>query len=310
MASKLHAEASLASEGDCEQRWIEWESLVEKHQQQQEQRRGDLYEETARSDDADDDILSNLFSDPDPHDLFCLEFTTKQCPGETDNNHTSRTGARICIELEGYKAELGQTLHSTGLTLWRASHRLCDFLLLDDYAREYIHEKRVLELGAGLGLCGILAHLLQPRPLSSSSLILTDGDTNTLEYTRKNIQRNCAKHCGDATSTTSSKIACHQLIWGPSFAETFRSEHGTFDTIMGSDIIYVEQLLEPLWATVATLLSKPNGRFLLAFAQRNVKMDLVLEHAEKVSLQISSKPPPPSDGEGVFVFEWSTNVVC
>jgi len=146
MASKLHAEASLASEGDREQRWIEWESLVEKHQQQQEQRRGDLYEETARSDDADDDILSNLFSDPDPHDLFCLEFTTKQCPGETDNNHTSRTGARICIELEGYKAELGQTLHSTGLTLWRASHRLCDFLLLDDYAREYIHEKRVLEV--------------------------------------------------------------------------------------------------------------------------------------------------------------------
>lgn len=140
-------------------------------------------------------------------------------------------------------------------------------------------------------------------------MILTDGDTNTLEYTRKNIKRNCANQCGEETITT-SKIVCHQLIWGPMFAETFRSEHGTFDTIMGSDIIYVEQVLEPLWITVATLLSKPNGRFLLAFARRNVQMDLVLEHAKKVGLQLSDKAPPPSDDEGVFVFEWLANAAC
>ena len=118
------------------------------HQTQEQRRCGDVCEETTRSDDADDDMLTNLFSDPDPHDLFCLEFTTKQRAGETDSEHTtgSHAGAKIRIELEGYKAELGQTLHSTGLTLWRASHKLCEFLLLDDDAREYIHQKRVLEV--------------------------------------------------------------------------------------------------------------------------------------------------------------------
>jgi predicted nicotinamide N-methyase len=39
-----------------------------------------------------------------------------------------------------------------GLTLWRAAPILCNYLV--ETAADYIENKYVLELGAGLGLCG------------------------------------------------------------------------------------------------------------------------------------------------------------
>jgi hypothetical protein len=75
----------------------------------------------------EEDMLSSLFADPDPTDVFFFEF-----------------GSNIKIPLRGMKAENGQTLHSTGLTLWRASHLLCNYLV--SHTKEIVENKTILEV--------------------------------------------------------------------------------------------------------------------------------------------------------------------
>ena len=104
---------SAASRNEVEDRkqeetqWIESEWLKRQNSQSNETRDEEEEEEP--------EISTDLFADPDPLETFCCEWETKE--------------EKIQISLTGYKAELGQTLHSTGLTLWRASHILCDFMV-------------------------------------------------------------------------------------------------------------------------------------------------------------------------------------
>ena len=82
------------------------------------------------------------FADPDPTQEFSFQFSI---PG----------GPEISISLNGYKADADESWQSTGLTLWRASHHLNEYIL--QHAAQW-KNKRILELGAGLGVCGILTN--------------------------------------------------------------------------------------------------------------------------------------------------------
>lgn len=68
---------------------------------------------------------------------------------------------QIVVRLNGLRRDIGQTLQSTGLTLWRAGDFLSDYMFA---RREIFQGKSVVELGSGLGLVGILAsHLTDQR---------------------------------------------------------------------------------------------------------------------------------------------------
>lgn len=86
--------ASLVGAMD-EVRWIEAEELTD----------------NSNNGEHDEPDMGDLFADPDPFDTFDFSF------GE------------IQIHIQGHKMENGQTLHSTGLTLWRASSLLCDYMI-------------------------------------------------------------------------------------------------------------------------------------------------------------------------------------
>ncbi|KAI2494226.1 lysine methyltransferase [Fragilaria crotonensis] len=135
---------------------------------------------------------------------------------------------------------------------------MCDFMQQNV---SLIEGQRVLELGAGLGLCGITAELL-----GAGEVCMTDGDTDTLAQLRENVKANGC-----------TKITCPQLRWGHRVAE-FVEHHGKFDIIIAADIIYVENILEPLFDTAVALMGHT---FLLSYARRNVKIDLVMECADR-----------------------------
>ncbi|KAL7560438.1 hypothetical protein ACA910_016184 [Epithemia clementina (nom. ined.)] len=248
--------------GKSETPWIEseWLKKVSKNTSFQEQNDDD-------EDDDDDDepeMSTDLFADPDPLDTFTFQWKTTTATDEEEKY--------IDITLTGYKAELGQTLNSTGLTLWRASNILCDFMVKH---KEVIRSaNKVLELGAGLGLCGIVA-----SKLGASLPFYSSGDDNEDD----------------------DVLRCYQLIWGENLY-LFSEMHGSFDLILGSDIIYVEEILEPLWNTIDLLLSSrdknANAEFWLAYARRNVSIDLVFAEAEKRGFVWES----PEDAEGVYIF--------
>jgi len=283
-----------SGDGDGEVRWIESEAIQEEDRQRAAERQS---KEGGGHDDDDDvvDGFSDMFADPDPLDTFCFDYELGRSAIDGDGSSSSKeeeamaTGASkvVHIRLSGHKAELGQTLHSTGLTLWRASELLCAYLV---QTPNLIRGKHVLELGAGLGLCGILVHHME-----AARVVLTDGDTDTLANLRSNVEMNCPAMADERTSAASG-IECCQLVWGRNLEE-FVQTHGTFDVILGADIIYREEILEPLWSSVAQLLQSA-GVFLLAYARRNVSIDRVLETATKYGFVWDT----PDEAEGVFLF--------
>jgi len=75
---------------------------------------------------------------------------------------------------------------------------MCDFLVechnaqqhstnihVDLFSYSVVSGRSVLELGSGLGLCGILAHRL-----GSTTTVLTDGDTDTLNTKQIYLSKN------------------------------------------------------------------------------------------------------------------------
>jgi predicted nicotinamide N-methyase len=242
----------MNSVGD-EMHWIESESLF-------------ASTVSATSNTSDDDHhdlhLDDLFADPDPFETFTLQWELLQsCRRTTQNydhdntdsiNGTVRTLAKptsspVHITVTGVKAENGQTLHSTGLTLWRASHILADWLVsihnrnvlrppppsqpsrsslpsstaatpfgpnntFDDYndsPLQQLHGATVLELGAGLGVPSMLCHYY----LGAALTVVTDGDVRTLHNLRQNMALQQEKEPPHQHHVVSS-IVCQQLVWG------------------------------------------------------------------------------------------------
>jgi predicted nicotinamide N-methyase len=249
--------------------WIRWErnSMA-------------VYNDDEGEDQDDDQSL------PPPTESHCFTYPALH-DGEDD----------IVIELKGFESDSEQIWNSTGLTLWRSSKHLCDYLY---EIAPMLKQKNILELGSGLGRCGILASKLVGD--SEGSVFLTDGDTDTLTQLRANIDLN-----GPLS------IRCHQLLWGAATASTFLERHAhtsgnpfKFDIIFGSDLIYVEKVISPLFDTVQTLLSSgPNSKFVMAHCCRRqgneVDLDMVLAAAEKAGFERTLAKE--EDDIFVFIFE-------
>ncbi len=73
----------------------------------------------------------------------------------------------ITVCLTGIKAKYPMFLQSTGMTLWESSKNLCTFLCENP---DVVKDKSVIELGAGLGLAGIVAHKLGAKKVLVSIL--------------------------------------------------------------------------------------------------------------------------------------------
>lgn len=266
----------------------------------------------------------------DPPKIFSHSFVHPKYKNNNhkNNNHnnnsqksmTQRT--KIQIDLCGYEEESDTIYVSTGLTLWQSSQLLCDHMLHQGYERLTEIQKeqgslRIIELGAGLGLNGILAYQLMmdewnnsttttcnstPTPSPSLEVVLTDGDTNALSVLRNNVENNV-----DQTNPTAN-IAVEQLLWGKSSTQAFLKRHddNPFDLILASDAIYVKENVIPLMSTVQVLLKHhPHAEFWFSYCCRrqvSVQIDNVLSAAENVGL--SYKQVGKENDLLAFVFQW------
>lgn len=172
----------------------------------------------------------------------------------------------IDFTVKGIKRELGQTLDSTGLTIWRAAEHLCQYLI--DHPQRFSHRK-VCELGCGLGLVSIL---LEKMALPNTRIVATDGDEPTMQLL---IENKVDCECDFETA---------YLYWGEDedFVQEYCSD-GKFDVLLAADVIYEDEQVRPL-LTTATHILKPDGEFILAFARRNVPMGKVLHVATELGM--------------------------
>ena len=194
------------------------------------------------------------------------------------------------------------------------------------------------QLGAGLGMCGILAHRLG----RNSTVCITDGDTDALVHLRENVKRNQAvplttrnhHHTTGGiignnqlvqSSSDTRNVTAAQLLWGHDTTQHFirkqqqqqqqqnkeYPETGTspttFDILIASDIIYALVIVEPLWETVNLLLSRhEEAVFIMAYAQRDVPVtiDIVLQAADNAGLTYELVDENPQGNIWVYHFRW------
>jgi len=144
---------------------------------------------------------------------------------------------------------------STGMSVWKGSEVMCTYLRQNS---DVVNNKKVLELGAGCGLCGLVCRMA----LNPESVLITDGDHQVLTNLRYNIELNGLQLADAATlKSSNATISCPQLIWGKNHAIKFAEQYGKQDVIVATDCVYIPQSVSPLFETINELLD-PSGLFL------------------------------------------------
>ncbi|OWZ16357.1 hypothetical protein PHMEG_0009863 [Phytophthora megakarya] len=215
-----------------------------------------------------------------------LDIEPKEDSFEFNFGKSATEDAEITIRLNGLRRDIGQTLQSTGLTIWRAGDFLSDYMYQD---RSRFAGKSIIELGSGLGLIGILASHLTDQPV-----VITDGDDDTIELLVANCKLN----------EVDDRVQCRKLLWGVDLDGI----QDKFDIVLGADIIYEQEHVVSLFETAKYLLKprrcsvEEGGRaaseFLLAYTKRNVSIDYVLETASSFGFEWEE----PTNDEGIYTF--------
>lgn len=139
----------------------------------------------------------------------------------------------------------------TGGSLWHASHALCKYIY---DSRERYHNKVILELGSGVGLCGIYLACIS----SAKAIILTDINEEQSAVINNNISLN-----KQLLSSSSCEIMVAPLLFGSSANDLYSSISKSYDMsivdvitsykvdlIIGSDIGYDTSLHSLIATTV------------------------------------------------------------
>ncbi|XP_019629577.1 PREDICTED: uncharacterized protein LOC109473885 isoform X2 [Branchiostoma belcheri] len=144
---------------------------------------------------------------------------------------------------------------ATGLRLWPSARILSMYLAA--HPEVLASAETILELGSGSGLVGIAAAKLCGQP---GKVVMTDHNENVLELLQENIDSNFEE--GEERPT------CEFLDWCMG-VERFKKRYGTFDVVLGADIVYSERTIMPMLSTARTLLAeKPSSVFLLVYVGR------------------------------------------
>jgi predicted nicotinamide N-methyase len=163
-------------------------------------------------------------------------------------------GARIRIDQDWKSDGRGGTAIGFGASVYDAAVALSLFL---EAHRDVVHQKRVIELGAGPGLVGVVA-----AHLDAESVVVTDGDEVSVALSKHNIGLNAP--------TMTSACEAETYLWGDMEHRLSQAPLAPFDVIIGADIVacpYAEAF-EPLVVSLKAL-SSPEAVILLAYKRRN-----------------------------------------
>lgn len=142
--------------------------------------------------------------------------------------------------------------------------------LLDNWAT--LKSSSILELGAGVGLAGILASKLE----GAERVVLTDYDHGSIKLLEENVELN-------STANSTCKISIEFLEWGKTLVSNGNGcmscvgclkskssdemkgvKYETFSLLIGTDLLYCIEIVEPLFSSVKSLLSgAKSSRFIL-----------------------------------------------
>jgi predicted nicotinamide N-methyase len=144
-----------------------------------------------------------------------------------------------------------QLAASYGLYIWPSSPVLAWYIWLH---QETLVDKRVLELGAGTALPGLLSAKLGCQVILSDSLNLP----------------HCLENCkeGVRLNNLEDRVSVQPLTWGSFSLQTLRFQ-GRVDLLLGSDLFFDPDVFEPLLVTVSWILrNNPGSEFICTVQER------------------------------------------
>ncbi|KAH7442622.1 hypothetical protein KP509_03G096900 [Ceratopteris richardii] len=187
-------------------------------------------------------------------------------------------GETLRIEQDNGSMHVGTSVWPCSLVLlkWMES------LLSGDSPRFILQGKRGIDLGSGCGVAGLGFALL------GLNTLLTDI-APVLPALRRNVKKNVASTSLASAGRTDSfvgKVKIAQLYWGN--ANQIAVTKPPFDFIIATDVVYLENIVEPLLATFCAL-AGPSSIILLGYQIRSPEADELfwrlcpsLFHIEKV----------------------------
>jgi len=144
-----------------------------------------------------------------------------------------------------------QLAASYGLYIWPSSPVLAWYIWLN---QDKFVGKRVVELGAGTALPGLLAAKLGAKVILTDSLSLP----------------HCIENCeeGVRLNNLESSVEVQPLSWGTFTSNTLRLRN-CVDLVIGSDLFFDPDVFEPLVVTVSWLLkNNPSAEFVCTVQER------------------------------------------
>lgn len=139
---------------------------------------------------------------------------------------------------------------STGASIWQGANIAAGYL--ENVVKNKISGSRVLELGGGVGFCGLVADALGAR-----EVWITDGDPDVLKLTERNIDIN----------VDSGNVHAAQLRWSTDDELPFIST--AWDFIVAADVTYKRSSWHDLISCIYRLSTPGKTLTILAMEPRS-----------------------------------------
>ncbi|KAL6493373.1 hypothetical protein OROGR_032507 [Orobanche gracilis] len=163
-------------------------------------------------------------------------------------------------------------IDNTGLVCnWPSEDVLAHYCLSH---RDMFRSKKVIELGSGYGLVGLVIAAVT----EASEVVISDGNPQVVDYTQRNIEAN-SRAFGDTV------VKSMMLHWNQ---EDTSSVTDAFDVIVASDCTFFKDFHRDLAGIVKHLLSKTeSSEAIFLSPKRGNSLDLFLKVAEEHGLHFS-----------------------
>jgi predicted nicotinamide N-methyase len=205
--------------------------------------------------------------------------------GLSERSRSDRGEEKNVVRVRVRELALGR---GVGAKLWRAASMLSDRLFEDP---AFVRGQSVLELGAGVGLCGLLAAKLGARrvaltdfePALLDSLVLAARDNRAPGDAETRVARcDWREEASPTDDAAALAAAAARGGWLPRLGAG-----ETFDRIVGSDLVYERTHAETLPHVLRERLARPNGVAMLFGAVRDrALLDALVDGAETFGLDV------------------------
>jgi predicted nicotinamide N-methyase len=202
-------------------------------------------------------------------------------------------GKRIRIDQAWQSDGRGGTALGFGASVYDAAIALSLYLAAH---RELVEGNRVIELGSGPGLVGVVAAHLKPK-----NVVITDGDPASVALTQRNIQAN---------ELSNDVCTAEEYLWGDLEHHLVPKAGGLehYDVILGADIVACPyaSAFEALMKSLEQL-AGPKTLVLLAYKKRQNSEEKFFETFKKAfdieQIDTSELHPDFQEGGDIVIFQ-------